>query len=166
MLAVPVRVIPLAPRARQRVLLYTDATGGGNVAWVAETPWGRFFAAATVPQRLRRWVVRRKNQARLRPSLTAWRKLWLCWQVATWELLAALVAVHHLLQGSSDLEVGTFCARRRGVVLVSGGRLCSLSTVQWHWVRCCVAHQGAWFVGSRNGRLATHVQAARLEHLD
>ncbi len=67
---VPRRVVPLAPGIRQRVTVFSDATGAGNLAWVAETPTGRWWSAADVPSRLRKWVVwrrRRKTQARAHP---------------------------------------------------------------------------------------------------
>ena len=60
--ATPVRVIPVVRTWRERVVVYTDATGGGNVAWVIDAPWGRTWAAASVPRALRRWVLPRRTQ--------------------------------------------------------------------------------------------------------
>ena len=60
--AVPVCGVPLAPRQRRRMLLYSDATGRGRLAWVAE--WGseRRWASTSAPSWLHRWALRRRNQ--------------------------------------------------------------------------------------------------------
>ena len=80
------RVVPLRPRPRSQALLYTDATGGGDVAWVLH--WGslKVYAQALVPRWLRRWVCNRKTQ------------------IATWELVAALCGLWHVLGMASDQE--------------------------------------------------------------
>jgi hypothetical protein len=84
----PVRHIPLAPGQRSRLILYTDATGRGALAWVAQWNDRRQFAACKVPRWLRRWVLRRKTQ------------------IATWELVAAVCALWHFLD-SWEVDDGT-----------------------------------------------------------
>ena len=59
--AAPARLVPVIPCNRDRILLFTDAAGSGRLAWVAETPWGRFYSAVEVT--LRKWVLGRKTQA-------------------------------------------------------------------------------------------------------
>ena len=76
----PTSRVAYAPPERRRVILYTDATGGGRVAWTLDCGDGRReWAAAQTPRWLRRKVQRRRAQ------------------VATWELCAALAAVWALL---------------------------------------------------------------------
>ena len=60
--AAPVRLVPVVPGPRERVILYTDATGGGALAWVADTPWGRWYAAVEAPAALGEWLVPRCTQ--------------------------------------------------------------------------------------------------------
>ena len=74
----PVRRVPLAPRLLDRLILYTDATGSGGLAWVAILGNLREFARAQVPPALRRWALPRKQQ------------------IGTWELLAAVCALWQL----------------------------------------------------------------------
>ena len=124
--AVPMRVVPLVPQPRQRVLIYTDATGKGALAWVAETPWGRYYAAAEVPAGLRKWAVRRRTQVaaasvRLRPwgaaCGSAWARRWprgSLWQ--PW-------------QASDSSWTGALRWRQW-----------SLSIVKSPWARCCGVH--------------------------
>jgi hypothetical protein len=63
---------------RRRMLLYSDATGYGKLAWVADIGGERIYARSSVPRWLQRWVRPRKVQ------------------VATWELVAALCALWQL----------------------------------------------------------------------
>jgi hypothetical protein len=74
----PVRDIPLTPSIRRRAVVYSDATGGGHLSWVADLGSYRVFSRATIPPWLKRWVHRRRNQ------------------VATWELVAAVSALWFL----------------------------------------------------------------------
>ena len=106
----PRKVIPLGPAApRPRIILYSDATGRGRrarararggdrtgmrrrLAWAADAPDGRYFAAADIPKGLRRWVKPRRTQAgafiaRAREGCSAKA---LRAQVAAWELVAAV----------------------------------------------------------------------------
>ena len=69
---VPVRIISLRTVQRERLVLYTDATGAGNLAWSADLRGERTYARAVVPRWLRRWACHRQNQ------------------IATWELCAAV----------------------------------------------------------------------------
>ncbi len=108
---------------RPRVLLYTDATGGGEMAWVAMTPWGRVWAAAPAPQSLRRWVLRRKTQVPAVASFTVLLSQASRDKVATWELVAALVGLRAVMQGTESLEAGRALPGLR-----SGGR---------RWARAC-----------------------------
>ena len=78
--AVPDRTVPFAPRVKETVTLYVDATGDGHLAWVAAVGAHREWSAAVVPKTLRRWV--------------CWRRT----QIATWELVAALCAVWSFLR--------------------------------------------------------------------
>ena len=77
----PRKVIPLGPAApRPRIILYSDATGRGRrarararggdrtgmrrrLAWAADAPDGRYFAAADISKGLGRWVKPRRTQA-------------------------------------------------------------------------------------------------------
>ena len=74
----PSRRVPLAPRILDRLILYTDATGSGALAWVAVLGNLREYARAQVPPALRRWALPRKQQ------------------IGTWELLAAVCALWQL----------------------------------------------------------------------
>ena len=69
---VPVRQIPSSPVPPVVLTLYTDATGDGTLAWVAEGLSKRVFSRGFVPAPLRRWVHQRRQE------------------IATWELVAAL----------------------------------------------------------------------------
>ena len=83
--AVPVRTLPAEPRPGLVATVYSDATGHGHLAWVAEVGQRRVFARCKVPAALCRWVCRRKTQ------------------VATWELVAALCALWHIF-GDAALD--------------------------------------------------------------
>ena len=89
---VPRRTVPCSRLSeRLRCIVYSDATGHGNVAWAICLPAQRVFSAAEVPKAVWRWARFRRNQ------------------VATWELLAAICALHWLLsQGFGELEVLLF----------------------------------------------------------
>jgi len=128
--ATPQRNIPLRWRAKPRILVYSDATGGGRrrasrayfsfvysrgarLAWVIDDGCQRRYAAAEVPAALRRWVVRRKVQAGARArgapggrGGAACRGLRV--QVATWELVAALCAIATVLSESDEVEIISF----------------------------------------------------------
>ena len=72
-------------------MVYSDATGGGNLAWVICLPNVRMWATSVVSPAVWRWVQYRKTQ------------------VATWELMAAICALHWLhSQQFGDLEVTLF----------------------------------------------------------
>ena len=58
----PTRELSFQPRALPRLVLYTDATGSGQVAWVAVCGSLKLFARAMVPTRLRKWVCYRKHR--------------------------------------------------------------------------------------------------------
>ena len=63
----------------QRCILYTDATGGGKLAMVLQTPFERIWAATQIPHEAWAWA---------RPRRT---------QVTLWELIAALCGVRFFL---------------------------------------------------------------------
>jgi len=92
--AVPVRTLSLRPVQRSRLLLYTDATGEGVMAWVAEYGNSRRYASIVVPSKLRKWVCYRQNQ------------------IATWELAAAICGLWQFLAGpnriAEDTEIHLF----------------------------------------------------------
>ena len=83
----PQRVVPLAPPQRCRSIVYSDATGDGNVAWVAQIG-GRIrqWSATSIPSSLRKWVCHRKTQ------------------IATWELVAAVCAFWAVLDDLTELQ--------------------------------------------------------------
>ena len=83
---VPVRQIPSSPVPPVVLTLYTDATGDGTLAWVAEGLSKRVFSRGFVPGPLRRWVHYRRQQ------------------IATWELVAALCAVWYFLRSPARLS--------------------------------------------------------------
>ena len=72
----PKRRVPLTPRTLERLILYTDATGSGSLAWVAILGNQREFARARVPGALRRWALPRKHQIGTRELLAAVCALW------------------------------------------------------------------------------------------
>ena len=80
-----------------------------GLAWVIIGPGCKQYAAAAVPSPIKRWARRRKTQAgtprRLRGFGHAVRR---AWQVATWELVAAVCALHHLLSPLRDAEIVMF----------------------------------------------------------
>ena len=104
---VPRRRIPVNPAARPRILLYTDATGRGELCWAAETPWGRAWAAAGVPRSLRRWVVRRKKQA---------------WASAVFARRRALVCRPHRLRRGSWWRLSSAWTRCCSIASVTPSR--------------------------------------------
>ena len=84
-------VLCSSPAARLRCIVYSDATGRGNLAWAICLPDRRLWSASAVPDAVWRWARYRKNQ------------------VATWELMAAICALHWLLcEQLGDLEVLLF----------------------------------------------------------
>ena len=83
---VPVRRIPSSPVPPVVLTLYTDATGDGTLAWVAEGLSKRVFSRGFVPEPLRQWVHQRRKQ------------------IATWELVAALCAVWYFLKSPARLS--------------------------------------------------------------
>ena len=83
---VPVRQIPSSPVPPVVLTLYTDATGDGTLAWVAQGLSKRVFSRGFVPGPLRRWVHYRRQQ------------------IATWELVAALCAVWYFLKSPARLS--------------------------------------------------------------
>ncbi len=132
---VPRRVVPLWPVPhRERVILYTDATGSGRcgraatsagraqlsrgaprLAYVIDAPGMRVFAATAVPCGLRRWVLPRKTQARrwtvaasLLPPPPNHPRARGPAEVAAWELVAAAVGIRHVLQIAPGAEVLAF----------------------------------------------------------
>ena len=76
---VPVRVVPCVPMLRERMTIYIDAAGDGCLAWVLHIGTVKLFAAIKVPTWLQKWVVKRQVQ------------------IATWELVAALCAIWHVV---------------------------------------------------------------------
>ena len=65
--AVPTRVVRLEKRLTPRSIIYSDATGKGALAFVAQTPWRRLYASTGVTPQLASWVIRRKTQAPVLP---------------------------------------------------------------------------------------------------
>jgi len=86
--AIPIRFVSLSQIERRRLLLYTDATGNGIMAWVAEYGNQRHYASVMVSSRLRKWVCYRQNQ------------------IATWELVAAICGLWQFLEGPRQIEDG------------------------------------------------------------
>ena len=87
----PKRRVPLAPRILTRLILYTDATGSGTLAWVAVLGSERKFARSRVPGALRRWALPRKHQ------------------IGTWELLAAVCALWQIFEDApANVEILLF----------------------------------------------------------
>ena len=72
--AAPMRIVPLLSTTRQRLIVYTDATGEGSVGFVAATGASRSWGAPRVPQHIAK---------KLRARIT---------QIAPYELLAAVYA--------------------------------------------------------------------------
>ena len=88
---VPRRTVLCTQPSRLRCIIYPDAIGGGSLAWVVCLPGRRLWSASVVPAAVWHWARYRKNQ------------------VATWELMAAICALHWLLsQKLGDLEVLLF----------------------------------------------------------
>ena len=82
----PQRTVPMVPPKRGRSIIYSDATGAGKVAWVAQIGDSvRKWAASAVPSSLRKWACHRKTQ------------------IATWELVAAICAFWSLVDDISEL---------------------------------------------------------------
>ena len=104
---VPRRVVPLRPKARERVIMYTDATGGGVLAYCILLPDGRkIYSSCRAPRRMRRWLRPRKTSAVCPPGC-----VFACVasplgmrHVAAFELAAAVAAVHHALELVEDPE--------------------------------------------------------------
>ena len=79
--ALPERVVPLVPPVRRRSIIYSDATGQGDLAWVAKIGNTKmWWSSGFVAKELRQWVCKRKVQ------------------IASWELVAAVSAFWALLQ--------------------------------------------------------------------
>jgi len=87
--SVPIRLISLKAIERRKLLIYTDATGAGVMAWVAEYGTRKQFSNVAVPPALRRWVCHRQNQ------------------IATWELVAAVCGLWVFLTGPGQVQDGT-----------------------------------------------------------
>ena len=68
----------------QRCILYTDATGGGKLALVLQTPERRIWAAAEIPSEAWSWALPRRTQ------------------VTLWELVAALCGIHLFLKQACE----------------------------------------------------------------
>ena len=110
---VPQRLIHCARLvARTRCIVYSDATGHGDVAWAICLPSARFWAASVVPAAVWRWACYRKTQ------------------IATWELLAAICALQWLLdQNLGELDVVLFVDNKTALgTLVRG----SSRQVDWN----------------------------------
>ena len=121
------------------MLLYSDATGRGSLAWVAESSSERRWASISVPSWLHRWALRRRNQ------------------VATWELVAALCglwdAIEALAEDGPQWEVHLFMdnTMAKGTLLRGSSRQRNWNAlVAEIWFRAAeaglVLH--AWFVPS------------------
>ena len=169
----PVRTTPMSEVARKhhktmhpgfhcsrlrprRVLVYTDATGGGVLAFVMLLPCGRLSACASrapgshqrvlsllrrilastrAPNRLRKWPTQRKTQAR-RPVVLSGADSSAPRQVAAYALAAAVAAIHFAMSQVPDAEVRwlTFSRRsaqsnRRAVAIIL-----RLTRRAWHAV--------------------------------
>ena len=86
----PVCSIPITPVPRERILIYTDATGGGQLAWVASIRGeAAVFSTTTASAAFKRTLLSRKTQ------------------VIAFELAALLCAVHFLAR--RDHDVLAFC---------------------------------------------------------
>ena len=72
------------------MIVYTDATGRGQLAWTAILGDQRRFARTRAPKWLRDWVCPRQKQ------------------VSTWELVAALCALGTVLAEYDDIEIVCF----------------------------------------------------------
>jgi hypothetical protein len=128
---VPVRIVPCIPTMRTRVIMYTDAAGDGCMAWVLHVDSLKLFAACRAPRWLTRWVVRRKVQ------------------IATWELIAALCGLWHIIEvlrlQSTQLDIRIFIDSA-----VALGTLLRGSSRQRDWN---LLTTGIWFETARRGML-------------
>ena len=98
------RIVPMRAKARNRILVYSDATGGGKLAWVIEAGEDRRFASTDAPAALRGYLKPRKTQA-LPPAAVLEPRAFSCAQVTPFELVAALTALEEALKYEGDLEV-------------------------------------------------------------
>ena len=60
--SVPCRTVLCTQPSRLRCVVYSDATGGGNLAWAICLPNQRLWSASVVPRAVWRWARHRKNQ--------------------------------------------------------------------------------------------------------
>jgi hypothetical protein len=136
----PTRLVPLFPASRRRALIYTDATGKGTLAWIAEVEGEKLYAHALVPPWLSKLVVPRQKQ------------------IATWELVAALSAIWALLErlesAGAQWEVHVFIdsTAALGTLLRGSSRQTdwnSLVSEIWLRTACMGILLGLWRVPSR-----------------
>ena len=60
----PARTVPLVVQKRGRIIVYSDATGGGALAYVLLLPDGtKFYAAVSAPRAMKRRLKQRRKQA-------------------------------------------------------------------------------------------------------
>ena len=129
-------MIQLKREPKSRVLLYTEATGKGLVAWVISGPKGDFFARTTAPGAL--WLF-------LQPRET---------QVGPFELAAAIAGIEAVLGMYSDCEVVLFIDNQTalGVILNGSCRERDMTElVKGLWFRCAMrgVFLSAFWVPSR-----------------
>jgi hypothetical protein len=80
----PRRSLPLEPSSKPRLVVYTDATGAGTLAWAAVLAGQKVFASARVPRWLNQWACFRRQQ------------------IATWELVAAVCALWYFFESAAN----------------------------------------------------------------
>jgi hypothetical protein len=127
----PVRSIPLrsGDQIRKRVLVYTDATGRGTMAYVIKGPGCQVFASAEAPAGLRSWLQPRETQ------------------VGPFELVAAIAGVERAMESFPDCEIILFIDNQSALGVVGNGSspvpdMCAL--VQGLWFAC--AAKGVFLV--------------------
>ena len=139
----PSRAVPLSPSVKPRLVVYTDASGAGVLAWVAVLAGRKFFASVPVPGWLARWACPRQQQ------------------IHTWELVAAVCALWHffsLPEGVAGLDVVIFIDST-----VALGTLLRGCSRQRDW-NAMVA--GMWFAAADRGhflnafRVSSHLNLA------
>jgi len=138
--SLPVRIVPMVPDAhRLSVILYTDATGDGCVAWVMQFGTERMYSNTWIPGWLHKWVHYRKSQ------------------IATWELIAALTALFHVFhriqKSKTQIEINLFVDSTvaLGTIIRGSSRQSDYNTlVMQLWFRCASTATvlGAWRVPS------------------
>ena len=122
----PKRAVPFNPQVLPKLVLYTDATGAGSLAWTLVIGERKEFARAWVPRWLRRWAKPRKQQ------------------VGTWELVAAICCLWHVFNTEqAPMEILIFIDSNPAL-----GTLLRGASKQYDW-NALVAE--IWFVAARRG---------------